>query len=39
MYLLEQFSVIWHEEVVPRLWQEGLIVKKGDKEDSGNYRE
>ena len=25
--LLEQlFSVIWREELVPRLWQEGLIV-------------
>ena len=40
--LLEQlFSVIWCEELVPRQWQEGLIVnlfKKGDKEDPGNYR-
>ena len=40
--LLEQlFSVIWHEELVPRQWWEGLIVnlfKKGDKEDPGNYR-
>ena len=28
------FSVIWHEEVVPRQWREGLIVnlfKKGDR--------
>ena len=37
--LLEQlFSVVWHEETVPR---EGLIVnlfKKGDREDPGNYR-
>ena len=41
--LLEQlFSVIWCEELVPRQWQEGLIVnlfKKGDKEDPGNYRD
>ena len=40
--LLEQlFSVICHEELVPRQWREGLIVnlfKKGDKEDPGNYR-
>ena len=35
------FSVIWHEEIVPPQWREGLIVnlyKKGDKEDPGNYR-
>ena len=40
--LLEQlFSVVWHEETVPRQWREGLIVnmfKKGDREDLGNYR-
>ena len=40
--LLEQlFSVVWHEETVPRQWGEGLIVnlfKKGDREDPGNYR-
>ena len=40
--LLEQlFSVVWHEETVPRQWREGLIVnlfKKGDSEDPGNYR-
>ena len=40
--LLEQlFSVVWHEEAVPRQWREGLIVnlfKKGDREDPGNYR-
>ena len=40
--LLEQlFSVVWHEETVPRQWREGLIVnlfKKGDREDPGNYR-
>ena len=33
--LLEQvFSVIWHEETVPRQWREDLIVdpfKKGDR--------
>ena len=33
--LLEQLSsVIWHEELVPRQWREGLIVNlymKGDK--------
>ena len=42
MCLLEQlFSVVWREELVPRQWREGLIVnlvKKGDKEDPGNYR-
>ena len=40
--LLEQlFSVVWHEETVPRQWREGLIVnlfKNGDREDPGNYR-
>ena len=40
--LLEQlFSVVWHEEAVPRQWREGLIAnlfKKGDREDPGNYR-
>ena len=40
--LLEQlFSVIWQEEIVPRQWREGLIVnifKKGDREDTVNYR-
>ena len=40
--LLEQlFSVIWLEELVPRQWREGIIVnllKKGDKEEPGNYR-
>ena len=42
VYLLEQlFSVIWREETVPKQWREGLIVnllKKGDREDPGNYR-
>ena len=35
------FSVVWHEETVPRQWREGLIVnlcKKGGREDPGNYR-
>ena len=32
------FRVVWHEEVVPKEWREGLIVKKGDKEEPGNYR-
>ena len=35
------FSVIWQEEIVPRQWRDGLIVnilKKGDREDPGNYR-
>ena len=35
------FSVIWHEEIVPPQWREGLIVnlfKKGDKEDPGNLQ-
>ena len=45
--LLEKlFSVIWHEEAVPRQslrrqWREGLIVnlfKKGHRENSWNYR-
>ena len=37
--LLERlFSVVWREELVPRQWRKGLIVKKGDKEDPGNYR-
>ena len=39
--LLEQlFSVVWHEETVPRQWRGGLIVnlfKKGDREDLSNY--
>ena len=42
VYLLEQlFSVIWHEETVPKQWREGLIVnlfKKSDREDPGNNR-
>ena len=40
--LLEQlFLVIWHEDVVPRQWREGLVIKlfnKGDREDPGKYR-
>ena len=32
------FKVVWHEETVPKQWREGLIVKKGDKEDPCNYR-
>ena len=40
--LLQQlFTVIWREKLVPPQWREGLIVnllKKGDKEDPGNYR-
>ena len=32
------YSVIWHEEVVPRQWREKLIFKKGDREQPGNYR-
>ena len=38
--LLEQlFSVVWHEETVPRQWREGLnLFKKGDREDPGKYR-
>ena len=39
VYLLEKlFFVIWHEEIVPRQWREGLIIKKGDRDDPGNYR-
>ena len=40
--LLEQlFSVVWHEQTVPRQWREGLIVnlfKKGDRKNPSNYR-
>ena len=35
------FSVVWHEEAVPRQWREGLIVnlfKKGNRGNLGNYR-
>ena len=39
VYLLEQlFSVIWSKGTVPKQWREGLIVKKGDREDPSNYR-
>ena len=39
MELLHQlFAAIWSEEFVPPQWREGLIVKKGDKEEPGNYR-
>ena len=39
VYLLERlFLVIWREETVPKQWREGLIFKKGDREDPGNYR-
>ena len=42
LHLLHKlFEVVWHEELVPPKWREGLIVKlfrKGDKEDPGNYR-
>ena len=42
VYLLEHlFRVVWHEEVVPKEWREGLIVnifQKGDNEEPGNYR-
>ena len=33
--------MVWHAELVPPQWREGLIVnlfKKGDKEVPGNYR-
>ena len=30
--------MVWSEELVPPKWCEGLIVKKGDREDPGNYR-
>ena len=40
--LLHQlFYVVWHAELVPPQWREGLIVnlfKKGDKEVPGIYR-
>ena len=39
VYLLEHlFRVVWQEEVVPKEWREGPIVKKGDREEPGNYR-
>ena len=42
VFLLEQlFSVVWHEETVPKQWREGFIVnlfKKGNRGDPGNYR-
>ena len=31
-------KLVWSEELVPPKWREGLIVKNGDREDSGNYR-
>ena len=43
-YIEQLFSVIWHEEPVPRQWREGLIkgrreglnlLKKGDREAIG----
>ena len=37
--LLEQsFSVVWHEETVPRQWLTVDLLKKSDREDPGNYR-
>ena len=39
--LHQPLKVVWHEETVPKQRREGLIVnlvKKGDKEDPGNYR-
>ena len=36
--LVHLFRVVWHEEVLPKEWRDGLIVKKGDKEEPGNYR-
>ena len=36
IYSLEHlFRVVWQEEVVPKEWREGLIVKKGYKEEPG----
>jgi len=35
------YEVIWTEKSIPKQWRQGLIVslhKKGDAEDSGNYR-
>ena len=33
VYLLEHlFRVVWHEEVVPKEWREGLIVNWGEPE-------
>ena len=41
-WLEHLFRVVWHEEVVPKEWTEGLIdnlFRKGDKEETGNYRD
>ena len=39
VYLIEQlFSVILREKTLLKQWREGLIFKKGDREDPGNYR-
>ena len=39
VYLLEHlFGVVWQEEVVPKEWREGLIFKKGDKEEPGKLQ-
>ena len=32
------YGIVWTEESIPKQWRQGLIVKKGDAEDPGNYR-
>ena len=39
--LLTLFNLVWGNECAPSYWREGLIIsllKKGDREDTGNYR-
>ena len=38
---LTLFNLVWNNEYDPTFWREGLMVslfKKGDREESGNYR-
>ena len=40
-WLADLFSIIWEQEVVPKTWKQGLIVKlpkKGDLSECGNWR-
>ena len=40
-WLADLFSTIWEQEVVPKTWKQGLIVKlpkKGDLSECGNWR-
>ena len=31
------YEVVWTEEGIPKQLRQGLIIKKGDAEDPGNY--